>query len=213
MKIFIDTSNVAQIQKWINQGVIDGITTNPTILKKDKVDLKDFVSRFSTLPISLEVTTNDLGEMIAQAEELSKLSENIAVKIPVENEFGEPTFGVIKYLEDHNIRVNATCCMSFGQVVMAVKAGAIYVSIFAGRIGDEGGEPIQTIYDSVNFINKWKYKSEIIVGSIRSVKDVLDAIKAGSHIVTVPPEILAKMVDHRYTRETVRQFVADAKGG
>jgi transaldolase len=211
MLIFLDTAKVKEIKKWMEMGVIDGVTTNPSILKKDNTLILDVVDACKGMPFSLEVTTNDLIEMVRQAKSLSELSPNIVVKIPVENQDGEPCFRVIRTLEDMGIRVNATVCMSFGQVILAAKAGATYISIFAGRVGDEGGNPEAVIYESVNWLNKWQFKSKIIVGSIRSVGDILRAVNAGAHIITIPPDILAKMADHKYTRDTVRQFIADTK--
>lgn len=211
MQIFLDTANVKEIKKYLEMGVIDGVTTNPSILLKDGTPMKDVVDVVGDLPLSLEVTTNNLDEMMKQAYSLSKLSKNIAVKIPVENQDGVPCYGIIHELECEGIKVNATVCMSFGQVILAAKAGATYISIFAGRVGDEGGDSNKVISDSVQWLEKWKYKSKIIVGSIRSVADVLGAVKVGAHIMTIPPDILAKMGDHRYTRETVKQFVGDAQ--
>jgi transaldolase len=173
--------------------------------------MEEVIEAVRGLPLSLEVTTNNLNEMIEQAQTYKKMYPQVAVKIPVQTQNGELCYGVIHELEEADIRVNATVCLSFGQVILAAKAGATYISIFAGRIGDEGGNPPEVIKNSVEWLTRWKYKSEIIVGSIRSVKDVLDAVIAGAHILTIPPEILVKMGNHMFTRETVRQFVADAQ--
>jgi transaldolase len=209
MKIFLDTADMNEIVKW--SSIIDGVTTNPTILKKQHLDLKKFADTLFPMPVSLEVTTDDLSEMLQQAQYISDLSPNVVVKIPVENQYGQPTYTVIKQLERSGIRVNATAVMSFGQVMLAAKVGATYISIFAGRIGDEGGFPEAVISQSVEWLRRWEYRNQIIVGSIRSVGDVLRAATAGAHIITIPPDILAKMADHKYTRETVRQFIEDSK--
>ena len=100
--------------------------------------------------------------------------------------------------------------MSLGQVVLAAKARATYISLFAGRVADEGGNVPEVIGQTVEWLEKWKYKSRMVVGSIRSVGDILNAIKAGAHIVTIPPQFLDKMADHKYSRETVKQFLDDA---
>jgi transaldolase len=210
MKIFLDTANLKEINKYLEMGIIDGVTTNPTILLKDKVDLGDFAKFIMPYPVSLEVTTNDLNEMIKQALILRDLSPNVVIKIPQENQFGEPCYKVIHDLESAGVRVNATVAMSFGQVIFSAKAKATYISIFAGRLGDEGGNASEVIGESVDWLENWGYSSQIIVGSIRSVADVLQAVNAGAHIITIPPDIMKKMADHRYTRETVKQFVEDA---
>ena len=98
-----------------------------------------------------------------------------------------------------------------GQVILAAKTGATYISMFSGRVSDEGGDATEVIRNSVNWLDYWKYKSKIIVGSIRSVGDILSAAKVGAHIITIPPQFLGKMADHKYSRETVRQFVDDAR--
>jgi transaldolase len=211
VKIFLDTANVKEIKKWMDMGVIDGVTTNPSILKKDGTPMEEVIKAVKGLPLSLEVTTNNLDEMVKQAEGYFHMYSGVAVKIPVQTQDGELCYGVINHLRQMGITVNATVCMSFGQVVLAVKAGATYISIFAGRVGDEGGNPPEVIRNSVEWLTRWGYINEIIVGSIRSVRDVLEAIIAGAHIITIPPDILAKMANHMYTRETVRQFIADAQ--
>jgi len=162
-------------------------------------------------PLSAEVTTNDLGEMMEQARRLASLADNVVIKIPHENEFGEPCYGVIHKLEKEGIRVNATAALSFGQVVLGAKAGATYISVFAGRVTDEGGNASEVIENSVGWLEAWDFKSRLIVGSIRSVGDVLTAVLAGAHIVTVPPQFLDKMADHKYTRDTVKGFIKDAQ--
>jgi len=149
--------------------------------------------------------------MITQARKLASWASNIVVKIPQINQDGIPCYGVIKQLEDEGIKVNATVAMSLGQVILSAKAGATYISIFAGRIGDEGGDAPQIIRNSVEWLERWKYKSKIIVGSIRTVVDILQSAIAGAHIITVPPQYLTKMADHKYTRDVVRQFTVDAK--
>jgi transaldolase len=216
MKIYIDSANLKEIEKWLNYGVIDGVTTNPSIMLKDGVydveaGIKKIARLIDPLPISVEVTTNDSKEMIEQARRLAALGHNIVVKIPVENEFGVPCYGLIGQLEKSGVTVNATAIMSFGQIILAAKAGASYVSLFAGRVADEGGNSPEVIVESVEWLEHWEYKSQLIVGSIRSVGDILNAATAGAHIITIPPQYLSKMADHKYTRETVKEFIADSK--
>ena len=133
------------------------------------------------------------------------------VKIPVINENGESCLGVISALNREGILVNTTAILSFNQAILAAKAGATYISIFAGRVADEGNDPALLIRNVRQWLDAWDYTSKIIVGSIRTVMDIQAAALAGAHIITIPPPFLAKMVDHKYTRETVRQFNQDAE--
>ncbi len=216
MEIFIDSANITEIEKWLKMGIVDGVTTNPSIMLNDGVydmeaGAKEIARLIHPRPVSVEVTTNDLDEMLAQAEKLSAWAPNIVIKVPQETQDGVPCYGVMHQLESKGIRVNATVALSLGQVILAAKAGATYISIFAGRVGDEGGNPSEVIMNSVEWLERWDFKSRIIVGSIRSVGDVLQAALAGAHIITIPPQFLTRMADHKYSRETVRQFVSDAQ--
>ena len=216
MKIFLDTADIVEIRKWLDMGVIDGVTTNPSIMLKDRIldtetGVKEITALVAPLPMSVEVTTNDPDEMLVQARGFASWAPNVVVKIPHITADGIPCYGIIKVLEAEDIRVNATAAMSLGQVILAAKAGATYISLFYGRIADEGGDPSGVIRDSVAWLERWGSTGEIIVGSIRSVGDVLNAAKAGAHVLTIPPQFLGKMADHKYTRETVRQFIGDAE--
>jgi transaldolase len=215
MDIYIDSASVTEIEKWLKMGLIDGVTTNPSIMLKDGVyniesGAKQIAALVNPRPVSVEVTTNSLDEMISQARGFSSWASNIVVKIPQITQDGVPCYGVIRQLESEGIRVNATIAMSLGQVMMAAKAGASYISIFAGRVSDEGGNASEVIRNAVNWLERWKYQSKIIVGSIREVINIQEAAVAGAHIITIPPQFLAKMADHRYSRATVEQFVDDA---
>ena len=216
MEIFIDSADIKEIEKWLKMGIVDGITTNPSIMFRDGVydaekGAKEIAALIDPRPISVEVTTNDLDEMEAQARGFVSWAPNIVVKIPQETQDGIPCYGVIRQLESEGIKINATVALSLGQVILAAKAGATYISIFAGRIEDEGGNAPEVIRQSVEWLEHWKFKSKIIVGSIRSVANVLQAAIARAHIITIPPQFLTRMADHKYTRETVRQFITDAK--
>lgn len=216
MRIFVDSANIREVEKWLRQGVVDGVTTNPSIMLKDAVyDMEDGARRLCSLlgdrPVSVEVTTNDHEEMIRQGRTFASWSPNVAVKIPVVNEFGESSLGVIHTLSGEGVRVNTTAILSFNQAILAAKAGATFVSIFAGRVADEGGDPTVVIRNVRQWLDAWECPAEIIVGSIRTVMDIQNAALAGAHIIAIPPQFLPKMVDHKYTRETVRQFNRDAE--
>ncbi len=216
MQIFLDSANHGEIEHWLRQGVIDGVTTNPSILLKDGVyDLEEGTRRLCALlgdrPVSVEVTTNDAAEMLEQGRTFARWAPNVVVKIPVVNEFGESCLGVIHELSREGIRVNTTAILSFNQALLAAKAGATYVSVFAGRVADEGHDPALIIRGVRRWLEEWGYSARVLVGSIRAVMDVQTAALAGAHIVTIPPPFLPKMLDHKYSRETVRQFNQDGE--
>ena len=216
MQIFLDSANASEIEKWLSSGIVDGVTTNPSIMYKDglrefKGGARKLSSLIDPLPLSVEVTSNDPEEMYAQGRELATLGANIVVKIPQINMDGLPCYSVIHRLEALGIRVNATVAMSFSQVILSAKAGATYISIFGGRITDEGGDAGAVIANSVDWLERWQYRSRIIVGSIRGIGDILEAAVAGAHIITIPPQFIPKMADHKYSRDTVRQFIEDGQ--
>ena len=216
MQIFIDTASVSEIERWLGMGVIDGVTTNPSIMLKDGMynlerGAKAIAALVDPLPTSVEVTTNDLDGMITQAQRIASWASNMVVKIPQITPDGIPCYGVICRLEAEGIRVNATATLSLGQVILAAKSGASYISIFAGRVADEGGDAPEVIRMAADWLEQWNFKSRLVIGSIRSVGDILNAAMAGAHVVTIPPQFLDKMADHRFTRETVRQFTDDAQ--
>jgi transaldolase len=216
MQVFVDSADQKQIAQWLEQGVVDGVTTNPSIMFKDGVtDIEEGARRLAAmlgdLPLSVEVTTNDRATMLEEARQFASWARNIVVKIPVINEYGESCLGVIHRLSQEGIAVNSTAILSFNQAILAAKAGGTYVSIFAGRVADEGNDPAVVIHNVRRWLDDWELSTRIIVGSIRTVMDIQNAALAGAHIITIPPLFLPKMVDHRYTRETVRQFVQDAQ--
>lgn len=216
MQIFIDSADINEIEKWFGMGLIDGVTTNPSIMFKDRVydienGAKNIAALVNPLPLSIEVTTNDRDEMIEQARKFASWAPNIIIKIPHITADGLPCYGVINRLEEEGIRVNATAAMSLGQVILGAKAGATYISLFTGRVSDEGGNAAEVIRNCADWLGKWRFKSRLVIGSIRSVGDILNAATAGAHVITIPPQFLSKMADHKYTRETVKQFVSDAQ--
>jgi transaldolase len=149
--------------------------------------------------------------MIVQARDLASLAPNIVVKIPIETTQGTPCLEVIHRLSQDRIQVNATACLSFGQAMLAAKAGATYVSLFGGRISDEGNDPKRVIERTAEWLSRWNYPAKIIVGSVREAINVQDAAESGAHVVTVPPKFLRQLADHHYSRATVQQFLRDGK--
>lgn len=216
MEIFLDTSNQDEIRYWLQQGILDGVTTNPSILFKEggfdmEAAAKGVAKLIFPRPLSVEVTSNDQAEMLRQGRRFAAWAENIVVKIPVINEQGKPCLDVVKELTSSGIRVNVTAILSFGQAALASKAGATYASIFSGRVSDEGQDASRLIRQVREWLDLWKYPTKIIVGSIREAINVQDAAVAGAHVITVPPQFLAKWVDHHYSRATVKQFNDDGR--
>lgn len=217
MKIFVDSANLTDLEEALKRGFPAGITTNPSILsKEEKTDFRDHIKKIIDLvqryeydiPLSVEVFSAKPKEMICQAEEFVEhfgFYKNLAVKVPV----GWDELSVIHELRRRDIRVNCTCCMSFNQAIMAANAGANYVSLFYGRIRDTGYDAASVVRQVRNTFREWNSPTEIIVGSIRHIHDVNDAIQAGADIVTVPPQFFRQMTSHPKTDEAVHQFLTD----
>jgi transaldolase len=214
MEIFADTADLKELRTWLEYGVIDGATTNPSILLAAGVyHLRQGAVEIARLlgdrPLSVEVVSDEPDSMYAQATEMAGWAPNIVVKIPIITTLGQPCLGVIAKLTQTGVKVNATACLSFNQAMLAAKAGATYVSLFAGRISDEGADASQVVRSTAEWLKTWNVPSKIIVGSIRETVNVQDAALAGAHVVTVPPKFLSQMIDHKSSRFTVAQFLAD----
>ena len=216
MKIFVDTANLADLEAALDRGFASGVTTNPSILaKEERTEFTRHVSRIVDLlkgygrpmPLSVEVFTTDPDEMLSQAEQFVKDFNYpyLTIKVPI----GWNELRVIHALRKRDIAVNCTACMSVNQAVMAASAGANYVSIFYGRVRDLGYDARVIVEETARAFKAAGVKSEIIVGSIRHIRDVVDAIMAGADIVTVPPQFLKALCVHPKTDEVIGQFVSD----
>ena len=217
MKIFVDSANLVEIEEALERGFPAGITTNPSLLsKEEKGNFRDHINKIIRLlekhgydiPLSVEVFSNQPAEMVAQAEEFVHhfgSYRNLNVKIPV----GWDELGVIRELRRRGIRVNCTCCMSHNQAVMAAAAGASFVSLFYGRIRDIGYDAASVVRAVHGTFRESRVGCEIIVGSIRHIHDVNEALMAGADIVTVPPKFFRQMVSHPKTDEAVEHFLTD----
>lgn len=222
MSIFLDSGNIDEIRKYHKMGILRGVTTNPTILLKDGVrggfeGIKnrtiEIAKMIKPYPLSVEVTSNERGQMIEQAEEFSNWSDNINVKVTIHGPNGElDNLEVVNILENKkNIRVNVTAMMSAQQCLLAAMAGATYVSIFGGRVNNMGYNVCDEIRKLRKVIDKFGLKSKIIIGSTREVLNVIEWLEAGAHIVTVVPKLIEGMIVHPYSKETVQMFLNDAK--
>ena len=221
MPIFLDSSNLDEIEKFHQMGIIRGVTTNPTIMVKDGVSggmagietrAKAIAKLVEPLPVSIEVTTNDSIDIVKQAQLFASWAENINVKVTIHGPDGElDNMAVIHTLETvDDIRVNVTAMMSAQQCFLASLAGATYVSIFGGRVNNMGYNACNEIARLRKVIDSFKLESRIIVGSTREALNVIEWLEAGADIVTVLPALLTTMLVHPYSKETVRMFIRDA---
>ncbi len=204
-KIFIDTGDIKEIEKAQKLGVVDGCTTNPKILANEGVsDFKKQMKRVLRTvdgPVSIEVTSNDLEEMVEQTKKFDTWGDNAVIKLPM-NQNGLKATNIVS---EQGVDVNLTACMSPDQVLMASKAGARYASIFMGRVGDMGYDAERVIENSVKMMED--YDTELIIGSIRKTYDIQRAFLAGADIVTVPPEYFEKMIYNPRTESSIDEFL------
>lgn len=210
MKFFLDTANLSDIRWAARAGLIDGITTNPTLLAKsaNDVDPNDVLKEICSLvegPVSAEVVTVDAEGMFREGKELAKLADNIVVKIPMIEE-GLP---VVRRLVADGIRVNVTLCFSSVQCLIAAKAGATYVSPFVGRLDDVGQEGMDVIRESRLIFDNYEIETEILAASIRHPRHVAQAAMLGADIATMPTEVLKKLLLHPLTDRGLDQFLND----
>lgn len=217
MKLFVDTANLEELEEALKRGFPCGVTTNPSILSKEqRCDFRVHINAMIALlkkydydvPLSVEVFTTEPKEMIRQAEEfLGHFGHypNLNVKVPV----GWNELAVIAELRRRGIAVNCTCCMSYNQALMAARAGANFVSLFWGRIRDIGYDAGSVVRQVHETFRKWDSPAEIIVGSIRHIADINEAMQCGADILTVPPKFFPQMCGHPKTDEAVSQFVSD----
>lgn len=221
MPIFLDTTDLKEIERFHRMGVIRGVTTNPTLLLKEGVRggvpaleslAKEIAGVIAPLPLSVEVTTNMPELMIQEAQSFASWAKNIVVKITVHGPDGElENMRVIHELETvHDIRVNVTAMMSAQQCFLAAMAGATYVSLFGGRVNNMGYNASGEITRLRKLLDQFGLQSQIIVGSTREVLNIIEWLEAGAHIVTALPNLLEGMLVHPYTKETVRMFLRDA---
>ena len=210
MKLFIDTANVEEIREAASYGILAGVTTNPSLIAKEGRKLEDVIQEIASLvngPISAEVTEGDAESMIAQGRELAKIHPNIVIKLPM-------TWAGIKAcktLVSEGIKTNVTLCFSVDQALLAMEAGATYVSPFMGRLDDADMEAEALIRKIADVKALYGYETEIISASIRNLKHVEMAALAGSDIATIPYKVLMKMIEHPLTTAGLKIFADAAK--
>tara|TARA_R100000030_G_scaffold84645_1_gene67782 strand:- start:1706 stop:2371 length:666 start_codon:yes stop_codon:yes gene_type:complete len=217
MKFFIDTANLEHIQETLKKGFVSGVTTNPSLMSKEpKSDFIKHIKKiieicqwYDDVPLSVEVFAEKPPEMYSQALEIYDALEyeNLNIKIPV----GYEELEVVNKLYQKNIDVNVTCCFTEAQLELSALAGARYVSLFYNRLLDFGGDPIKVLQNVRNNFDENKIKSEIIVGSIRKDRDVVDSWTAGGHIVTAGYNLFPDILQHPMTNYSVEGFLNDFK--
>jgi transaldolase len=208
MKFFIDTANLEEIKKGLEMGMVDGVTTNPSLIAKENMPFEEIITQICKLvdgPVSAEVVSLDAAGMLAEAKELAKIADNIVIKIPMIIE----GLKAVKKLTAEGIKTNVTLVFSSAQALLAAKAGASFVSPFVGRLDDIGTPSMDLISDIATVYDNYGYQSEIIVASVRNPQHVMDAALIGADIATIPLKVITQLAKHPLTDIGMEQFLAD----
>ncbi|MBM4237456.1 MAG: fructose-6-phosphate aldolase [Euryarchaeota archaeon] len=208
MKIFIDTANIEQIREVSGWGILDGVTTNPTLVAKEKTDFETIVREICGIvdgPISAEAMSTRSEDIVSEARKLASIHKNIVIKIPMTEEGLKAT----KKLSEEGIRVNMTLVFSPAQALLACKAGARYISPFVGRLDDIGHNGMEIVAQILDIIDNYDFDAEVIVASVRHPGHVVEAAMMGAHIATVPYDVLKKMFKHPLTDQGIDKFLQD----
>ena len=212
MKFFVDTANIDEISELSEMGVVDGVTTNPSLIYKSGRDFKEVIKEIARIvsgPISAEVTSLDKNKMIDQGLELSKIANNIVIKVPLT----EHGLIACKNLSKKSIKVNVTLCFSSSQALIAAKMGATYISPFIGRLDDISNEGLNLIEEIITIYDNYpdRLSTEVLVASIRSPLQVVQVAQMGADVATIPPKIIKQMIKHPLTDIGLNSFMEDWK--
>ena len=208
MKLFIDSGNLKDIQALVPLGIIDGITTNPTLLSKEPGDYRENLKKICQIvqgPTSAEVTETDGDAMIKQGRDLAKIDSWIVVKVPLTRD----GIRACKALSSEGIKVNVTLCFSPAQALLAAKVGATYISPFVGRLDDVASHGMELIRDIVEIYENYNFKTEVLVASTRSPMHIVEAARMGADICTCPPAVIDTLFNHPLTDIGLKKFLAD----
>jgi transaldolase len=208
MKIFLDTASIDSIKKFVDMGIVDGITTNPTLISREKGHPEDIMREIVKIvkgPVNLEVVATKNEDMVEEGLRLRKFGENVIVKVPMTVD----GLKAVRKLAENKIKTNVTLIFSSNQALLAAKAGASYVSPFIGRLDDAGQEGMIVIKEIVKIFENYSYPAEVLVASVRHPIHVIEAGILGAHIVTLPPDILGKMLTHPLTDKGLALFLSD----
>lgn len=213
MKFFVDTADLNDIKDLAATGLLDGVTTNPSLIAKSGrnfIELIKEICAVVTGPVSAEVAATDFDTMLAEGLYLAKLAKNIAVKVPLT----PAGLKVCRTLSSQGTMVNVTLCFSPAQALLAAKAGASFISPFVGRLDDVGQDGMELIADICQIYEAYNFKTEVLVASVRHTMHVVEAAKMGAHVATMPPAVIKQLFNHPLTDKGLAQFVADwAKTG
>ena len=213
MKFFVDTADIDSIAELNDLGMVDGVTTNPSLILKSGRDILEVTKEICALvsgPVSAEVVATGAEDMIAEGRKLAKIAENIAVKVPLT----WAGLKACKTLTDEGTMVNVTLCFSANQALLAAKAGASFISPFVGRLDDVNVDGMDLISDIRTIYDNFAFETEILVASIRTVNHITDSALIGADVITAPPNVLKKLADHPLTDKGLEAFMADwAKTG
>jgi len=208
MKLFIDSGNLKDIESLVALGIIDGVTTNPSLLAKEPGDYKDNLKKICGIvqgPTSAEVTETEAQAMIRQGRDLSKIDPHIVVKVPLTKD----GIKACKALSGEGIKVNVTLCFSPSQALLAAKVGATYISPFVGRLDDVATPGMELIRDIVEIYTNYNFKTEVLVASTRSPMHIVEAARLGADICTCPPAVIESLFNHPLTDIGLKKFLAD----
>jgi transaldolase len=208
MKIFLDTASIAEIKKGLEYGIVDGVTTNPSLIAREKREFIPLIKEITATipgPVSVEVTASRPEEMIAQAEKYAALAANVVVKVPINME----GLQVVKVLAARGIKTNVTLIFSASQALLAAKAGATYVSPFVGRIDDISCDGMSLVEDIALIFDNYDIPTEIIVASVRHPLHFVQAAKIGADVATIPFATLAQLLNHPLTAAGMERFLKD----
>jgi transaldolase len=208
MKIFLDTANLEDLKKGVDWGVVDGVTTNPTLMSKEGTTTEDQIRKIVEIvdgDISAEVVSTTTGEMLREGRQLAKIHQNVVVKLPLTRD----GIKACSNLSKEGIRINVTLCFSAGQALLAAKAGAYIISPFVGRLDDIGWEGLSLIREIVTIYKNYGFPTQILAASLRSPTHVIESAKAGAHIGTMPFKVLDMLFNHPLTDSGLAQFLKD----
>jgi transaldolase len=213
MKFFVDSAEIDEISALAETGMVDGVTTNPSLILKSGRDILEVTREICDLvdgPVSAEVTALDAEEMLAQGRKLAKIADNIAIKVPLTWD----GLKACKVLTGEGRMVNVTLCFSANQALLAAKAGATFISPFVGRLDDINIDGMELISDIRQIYDNYDFRTEILTASVRSVNHISEAARIGADVVTAPPSVLKKLADHPLTDKGLDGFLKDwAKTG
>ncbi|WP_055048164.1 fructose-6-phosphate aldolase [Devosia sp. A16] len=211
MKFFVDTAEIKDIRDLYETGLLDGVTTNPSLIAKSGRQFKEVIKEICSIvpgPVSAEVAATDYDGMIAEGHVLAKLAENVVVKLPLTIDGLKAT----KTFSKEGIKTNVTLCFSANQALLAAKVGATYISPFIGRLDDINADGVELIENIRTIYDNYSFATEILAASIRTPNHITEVALAGADVATIPPAVIYKLADHPLTKSGLEAFVKDWKG-